>query len=79
MVGNHDPQHKRKHLEAGLEIRSRRHVHFACAASLVAGDDLAHADNTIRFAWSDLLSAGAGWSWRKAFLYLEVQNDAGKC
>ena len=79
MFGNHDPHHKRKHFEAGLEIRSRHHMHFDCAADLVATDDFAHAGDANRFAWSDLLSAGARRSWRQAFLNLEVQNDAGKC
>lgn len=78
MVDNHDPHDKRKHLEARLEIRSRYHVHFACPADLVAGDDFAHAGDANRFARSDLLSAGARRSWRKTFLNLEVQNDAGE-
>ena len=79
MFGNHDPHHKRKHFEAGLEIRSRHHVHFAGTADLVAADDFAHAGDANRFAWSDLLSPGARRSWRKTLFYLEVQNDAGHC
>ena len=79
MVSNHDPQHKRKHFETGLEIRSRYHVHFACLADLVAADDLAYDSDAARFAWSDLLPAGAGRSWRKTFFHLEIQNDAGEC
>ena len=78
MVGNHDPHHKRKHFEAGLEIRSRHHVHSTCAAILVAADDFAHPGDANRFAWSDLLPPGARRSWRTAFLNLEVQNDAGE-
>jgi hypothetical protein len=57
MVGNHDPHRKRKHFEAGLEIRSRHHVHPACAADLIAADDFAHAGDANRFSRSDLLSA----------------------
>ena len=79
MVDNHDQHDKQKHFEAMLEIRSRYHVHFACAASLVAADDFAHTGDANRFAWSDLLPAGARRSWRKTFLNLEVQNDAGDC
>ena len=54
-------------------------MHFACAADLVAADDFAHADDANRFAWSDLLSAGARRPWRQAFLNLEIQNDEGEC
>ena len=79
MVSNHDPQRKRKHFETRLEIRSRHHVHSACLADLVAADDLAHPGDANRFTWSDLLPAGAHRSWRKTFLDLEVQNDAGDC
>ena len=79
MVGNHDPRYKRKRFEAGLEIRSRHHVHFAGTANLVAVDDFAHAGDANRFAWSDLLPAGARRSWRRTFLYLEVQNDGRSC
>ena len=79
MVGNHDPHHKPKRFETWLEIRARHHVHFACAANLVAADDFAHPVDANRFAWSDLLPAGARRSWRQAFLNLEVQNDAGEC
>jgi hypothetical protein len=79
LVGNHDAYHKRKHFETGLEIRSRYHVHSARPADLVAADDLAYAGDANRFAWSDLLPAGARRSWRKAFLNLEIQNDAGEC
>lgn len=78
MVGNHDPQHKRKHFKAEPEIRSRHHVHFPCAAGLVAADDFAHAGDANHFAWSDLLPPEARRSWRQAFLNLEVQNDAGE-
>ena len=80
MVGNNvDPHDKRKHFEAWLEIRSRHHVHSACAADLAARDDFAYAGDANRFAWSDLLPAGACRSWRKAFFYLEVQNDESEC
>ncbi len=79
MVGNHDAHHKRKHFEAGLEIRSRHYVHSTCAADLVAADDSARAGDADRFAWSDLLPARTHRSWRQAFLNLEVQNDAGDC
>jgi lipopolysaccharide/colanic/teichoic acid biosynthesis glycosyltransferase len=68
MLRNHDPHHKRKHLEAGLEIRSRHHVHSACAADLVTADDFAHAGDANRFSRSDLLPAGARRSWRQASL-----------
>ena len=78
MVGNHE-HHKRKRFETGLEIRSRYDVHFACAADLVTADDFAYAGNANRFAWTDLLPAGAHRSWRQTFLNLEVQNDAGEC
>ena len=78
MVDTHDPRDERKHFKARLEIRSRRHVHFACAADLVAADDFTHIGDANRFAWSDLLSAGACRSRRKTFLNLEVQNDAGE-
>jgi hypothetical protein len=50
MVSNHDPQHKRKHFETRLEIRSRHHVHSASTADLVAADDFAHPGNANRFA-----------------------------
>ena len=79
MVGNHDPHHERKHFETWLEIRSRHHVHFACAADLVAADDFADACDANRFARSDLLPAGPRRAWRQAFLNLEIQNDAGEC
>ena len=80
MVGNHvDPHHKRKHFEAWLESRSRHHVHSACAADLAARDDFAHAGDANRFAWSGLLPAGACRAWRKAFFYLEIQNDESEC
>jgi lipopolysaccharide/colanic/teichoic acid biosynthesis glycosyltransferase len=59
MVGNHDAHHKQKRSETGVEIRSRYHVHSACAADLVAADDFAHAGDANRFAWSDLLPSGA--------------------
>jgi hypothetical protein len=52
-VGNHvDPHHKRKHSEAWLEIRSRYYLHSAVAAGLAAADDLAHAGDANRIAWS---------------------------
>ena len=80
MVGNHvDSHHKWKHFEAWLEIRSRHSLHSACATDLVAADDFAHPGDANRFAWSDLLPAGACRSWRKIFFYLEVQNDEGEC
>ena len=79
MVSNHDPHYKQKHFEAGLEICSRHHVHFACAADLAAAYDFAHPGDANRFARSDLLPTGARRSWRQGFLNLEVQNDAGKC
>ena len=44
MVGNHDPHHKWKHFETGLEIRSRHHVHYTCAPDLVAAGD--HQDDS---------------------------------
>lgn len=79
MVSNHDPQHKRKHFETGLEIGSRYRVYSACPADLAAADDLAHPGDANRFARSDLLPAGPRQAWRQAFLNLEVQNDAGAC
>ena len=79
VVRNHDAHHKRKHFETGLEICARCHVHSACAADLVAGDDFTYAGDANRFAWSDLLPAGTRRSWRKAFFHLEVQDDAGEC
>ena len=79
MVGNHDAYHKRKHFETGLEIRSRYHVHSPCAADLAAADDLAHAGDANRFAWFDLLPAGARRSWREAFFNLEVPDNEGEC
>ena len=80
MVRNHvDPHHNRKHFGASLEIRSRHHVRSAWAADLAARDDFAHAGDASRFAWSGLLPAGACRAWRKAFFYLEVQNDESEC
>ena len=54
-------------------------MHSACVADLVAADDFAHTGDANRFAWFDLLPAGARRSRGKAFFYLEVQNDAGEC
>jgi len=80
MVGNHvDPHHKRKHFWAWLENRSRHHVHSACAADLAARDDFAHAGDANRFAWSDLLPAGACrgffiWKFRTMKVSAETQT-----
>ena len=75
-VGNHvDPHHKRKHSEAWLEIRSRYYLYSAVAAGLAAADDLAHAGDANRIAWSNLVPAGARRFWRKTFLYLEIPNN----
>ena len=79
MVGNHDAHQKWELFETGLEIRSRYHLHSACAADLAAIDDFAYAGDANCFAWSHLLPARTRWSWRQAFLNLEVQNDAGEC
>ena len=79
MFGNHGSHYKRKNFKPGLEIRSRHHVHSAFAADLAARDDFAHAGDANRFAWSGLLPAEACRGWRKAFFYLEVQNDESEC
>ena len=79
MLGNHGPHHKRKHFQAGLEVRSGHDVHFACAADLVAVDDFAHAGDANRLAWSHLLPAGACRFWSQAFLNLEVPDNEGEC
>ena len=79
MVGNHDAYHKREHFETGLEIRSRYHVHSACAADLVTADDFTYAGDATRFARPNLLPPKACRPWRKTFLNLEIQNNEGEC
>src|SRR5262249_39799395 len=77
MVGNHDALHHCTAFQTRLEIRLRRRLHFACATNLVAADDFARARDANGFARFDFLPAKTRRSWRKTFLNLEVQNDAG--
>ena len=50
-------------------------MHSAVAAGLAAADDLAYGSDANRFAWSDLLPAGAHRLLRKTFFHLEVPNN----
>ena len=78
MVSNHDPQHKRKHFETRLEIRSRHHVHSPRVADLVAVDDLADVADATRFARPDFLPTETRWTRWKTFSYLEVPDNEGE-
>ena len=75
-IGNHvNPNHKPKHSEAWLEIRSRFYLHSALAAGLAAADDSYCGVDSHYVAWSDFLPAEARRLWRKTFFHLEVPDN----